>query len=344
VNVAVIGGGIIGLSVAWRLVQRGADVTVHDPGTDDGAWRVAAGMLAPSGESEFGQDELDSLALDSARRWPDFAAELAKESGHDLGYDDVGTLSIALTADDLAEASRQWTYQGLTPMRPTALRELEPALSPRVRAGAHAVEDRQVDPRRVVAALRTALVTAGVTIAPGRVTALSEVSAERVVVAAGYGTAALTGLPIRPVKGQVLRLRGEPGLIRHVLNGYVDGKHVYLVPRADGEIVVGATQEERGDLSVTAGAVLDLLWAATALVPELAECELTETTAGHRPGTPDNAPVLGALDQRTIVAAGHYRNGVLLAPVTADLIAELVTTGRVDPRLLPFAPGRFGCA
>jgi glycine oxidase len=343
-NVAVIGGGIIGLSIAWRLVQRGAGVTVHDPGTDDGAWRVAAGMLAPSGESDFGQDELDSLALDSARRWPDFAAELAKETGHDLGYDDAGTLSIALTADDLAEASRQWTYQGLVPMRATALRELEPALSPRVRAGAHAVEDRQVDPRRVVAALRTALVAAGVGIAPGRVTALSDVDAERVVVAAGCGTAALTGLPIRPVKGQVLRLRGEPGLIRHVLNGYVDGRHVYLVPRADGEIVVGATQEERGDLSVTAGAVLDLLWAATALVPELAECELTETTAGHRPATPDNAPLLGALDQRTIVAAGHYRNGVLLAPVTADLIAELVSTGRVDSRLVPFAPGRFPCA
>jgi glycine oxidase len=145
------------------------------------------------------------------------------------------------------------------------------------------------------------------------------------------------------VKGQLLRLRGEPGLLRHVLSANVDGRPIYLVPRADGEIVVGATQEERTDHAVTAGAVHELLHAALDLVPGLAELELVETTVGHRPGTPDNAPLLGRLDgdRRVIVAAGHHRNGVLLTPITADLIAGLVADGRGDPLLDEFAPGRF---
>jgi glycine oxidase len=163
-----------------------------------------------------------------------------------------------------------------------------------------------------------------------------------VVIAAGAGTAALTGLPVRPVKGLVLRLRGAPGLLRHVVNGWADGRHVYLVPRADGEVVVGATQEERADSTVSAGQVLELLRAATDLVPELGECELVETVVRHRPATPDNAPVLGAVGGGVLVAAGHHRNGVLLAPVTADLIAELVATGKSAPLLEAFAPGRFG--
>ena len=133
---------------------------------------------------------------------------------------------------------------------------------------------------------------------------------------------------MRPVKGLVLRLRGEPGLLRHVVSGWADGRHVYLVPRADGEVVVGATQEERADATVTAGQVLDLLRAATDLVPELGECELAETLVRHRPATPDNAPLLGAHTGGVVVAAGHHRNGVLLAPVTADLIADLVATGK----------------
>jgi glycine oxidase len=334
-SVAVIGGGVIGLAIARRLVQGGADVTVYDPGADDGAWWGAAGMLAPAGEQNFGERSLDRLMAESARRWPGFAAELG-----DVGYDESGTLHVALTADDVAAATRMWAYQGLESLRPVRLRELEPGLSPRVRAGALAATDRQVDPRRVVAALRGT----GLRIVGERVARLTDVHADTVVVAAGCGTAALTGLPVRPVKGQVLRLRGEPGLIRHVISGSADGRHVYLVPRADGEVVVGATQEERTDLAVTAGGVLDLLRAATDLVPALAECELVEAYARHRPATPDNAPLLGALDDRTVVAAGHFRNGVLLAPVTADLIAGLVLTGRSDPLLEMFAPGRSSCA
>jgi glycine oxidase len=355
-EVVIVGGGIIGLSIAWRCRQRGLTVTVHDSGGDDGAWYAAAGMLAPAGEAGFGQEALTRLLVDSAERWPEFAAELERETGIDVCYDSVGTLSVALTADDLAEARRLWEYRraqglGVDPLVPSALRELEPALSPRLRGGAYAPDDRQVDPRRVVAALRATL---GPAIVHGRIDTVSSLpdpgaaggtAGQRnpvVVVAAGAGTAALTGLPVRPVKGLVLRLRGEPGLLRHVISGWADGRHVYLVPRADGEVVVGATQEERADATVTAGQVLDLLRAATDLVPDLRECDLVETVVRHRPATPDNAPLLGAYTGGVIVAAGHHRNGVLLAPATADLIAELVATGKPAPLLDAFAPGRFG--
>lgn len=337
-RVAVVGGGIIGLAVAAELLQRGADVSVYDPAPEgtDGAWHVAAGMLAPGGESAFEYPYLIRLLEASHELWPAFAASLG-----DVGHDDTGTLSVALTADDVADAAREWSHQKLDRLTGSQLRELEPALSPRIRAGALARTEHQVDPRKVVAALRARL--AG-RILPHRIADLSELDEDAIVVAAGCGTAALTGLPIRPVKGQVLRLRGEPGLLKHVIDGAADGRRVYLVPRADGEIVVGATQEERTDGVITAGGVHDLLRAALDLVPGLAEHELTEVTVGHRPGTPDNGPLLGFLDprRRTIVAAGHFRNGVLLTPITARLIADLVLTGSADPLLDAFAPGRFG--
>jgi glycine oxidase len=143
------------------------------------------------------------------------------------------------------------------------------------------------------------------------------------------------------VKGQILRLRAPRPGFRHVIRGYADGRQVYLVPRTDGEVVIGATMEERSDSTVTVGGVLELLRAATDLVPELTEYELTETLVRHRPATPDNAPVLGALRPGVVVAAGHHRHGVLLTPVTADLIAALVADGREDPMLAAFRPARF---
>ncbi|WP_328465011.1 glycine oxidase ThiO [Actinoplanes sp. NBC_00393] len=339
-TVAVVGGGIIGLAIASELVSRGAEVTVFDPdpGGSDGAWHVAAGMLAPGGESAHEYPHLTRLLEASNALWPEFAASLG-----DVGYDDAGTLGVALTADDVADSMREWRHQKLDPLTGSQLRDREPALSPRVRAGVFAPTETQVDPRKVVAALRAGL--AG-RIAAKRVDVLSDVDADVTVVAAGCGTAALTGLPIRPVKGQVLRLRGEPGLLRHVIHGSADGRPVYLVPRADGEVVVGATQEERTDRAITVGGVHDLLRAALDLVPGLAEHEITEITVGHRPGTPDNAPILGHVDdiRRTVVAAGHHRNGVLLAPITARLVADLVLTGSAPALLDDFTPGRFGCA
>ncbi|MEV4463364.1 glycine oxidase ThiO [Micromonospora echinofusca] len=350
-DVAVLGAGPVGLAIAWRCAQRGLRVVVHDPAPGSGASHVAAGMLAPVAEAYFGEHELTGLLTASAARWPAFAAELTAATGVDVGYRSEGTLMVGLTADDLAEARRLWAYQqgiGLpvTPLRPSALRDREPALAPRVRGGALAATDHQVDPRRLVPALRAAAERAGATLVPAAVRALSDVDARVTVVAAGCGAAALTGLPVRPVKGQMVRLRapggGAPGF-RHVIRGYADGEHVYLVPRVDGEVVVGATVEERSDTDVSAGAVLRLLRAAVDLLPELAEYDLVETLAGLRPGTPDNAPILGPLPGRpgVLAATGHHRHGIVLTPVTADLIADLVVTGGVDPLLAPFTPARF---
>jgi len=340
-RVAVVGGGIVGLSIAWRLIGRGCAVTVYDPAPGGGASHVAAGMLAPVGEAYFGEEELLALTVESARRWPDFAAALAAGSGLDVGYRAEGTLLVARTDDDLAELTRLTRFQaalGLpaTPLRASELRAREPRLAPRIRGGAWAPEDHQVDPRRVVAALLSL-----VRVERRAVPDLSIVDTDVVVVAAGCASADLIGVPVRPVKGQLVRLRGAGGL-RAVIRGYADGRPVYLVPRADGEVVVGATTEERRDRTVTAGAVLDLLRAAVDLVPELAEYELAETQVGFRPGTPDNAPIIGELRPGVLVATGHYRNGVLLAPVTADAVADLVTGGGPSADLVkPFGPERF---
>ncbi|MDG4793992.1 glycine oxidase ThiO [Micromonospora sp. WMMD1082] len=350
-DVAVVGAGPVGLAIAWRCAARGLRVVVHDPAPGSGASHVAAGMLAPVAEAYFGERELTALLTESAGRWPGFAAELAEATGADLGYRTEGTLVVGLTSDDLAEARRLWAYQqglGLpvTPLRPAQLREREPGLAPRLRGGALAATDHQVDPRRLVPALRLAAERAGAVLVAEPVRRLREVRAGVTVVAAGCGAAVLTGLPVRPVKGQVLRLRapggGRPGF-RHVIRGYADGEHVYLVPRDSGEVVVGATVEERSDLDVSAGAVLRLLRAAVDLLPELAEYDLVETVAGLRPGTPDNAPILGPLPGHpgVLVATGHHRHGIVLTPVTADLIADLVTGGGPDPLLAPFRPDRF---
>ncbi|MFF5217142.1 glycine oxidase ThiO [Micromonospora sp. NPDC000442] len=351
-DVAVVGGGPIGWAIAWRCATRGLRVVVHDPAPGSGASHVAAGMLAPVAEAYFGERELTALLTESAGRWPGFAAELTEATGTDIGYRTEGTLMVGLTADDLAEARRLWAYQqglGLpvAPLRPSQLREREPALAPRVRGGALAATDHQVDPRRLVPALRLAAERAGAVLVAEPVRRLSDVNAGATVVAAGCGSAALTGLPVRPVKGQVLRLRapdgGPPGF-RHVIRGYADGEHVYLVPRDSGEVVVGATVEERSDLGVSAGAVLRLLRAAVDLLPEIAEYDLVETLAGLRPGTPDNAPILGPLPGHpdVLVATGHHRHGIVLTPVTADLITDLVTgDGSSDALLVPFRPDRF---
>jgi glycine oxidase len=361
-DVAVVGAGPVGLAVAWRCAVRGMRVVVHDPAPGSGAASVAAGMLSPVAESHFGELALTRLMLDSAARWPAFAAELAAtvageprpDGGGTVGYRDEGTLVVGLTADDAAEAARLTAYQRelglpITPLRPAELRSHEPLLNPRARGGAHAPDDHQVDPRRLTTALRSAAERAGATFTPAAVTDLADSDAETVVVAAGHATAALTGLPIRPVKGQVIRLRAPGGAapgFRHVIRGYADGRQVYLVPRHDGEVVVGATVEERPDTCVTAGGVLDLLRAAVDLIPELAEYDLVEARAGLRPGTPDNAPVIGELPdapggRRVVVATGHHRHGILLAPVTADLVTDLLVHGVADPALAPFTPDRF---
>ena len=233
----------------------------------------------------------------------------------------------------------------MTPLRPSELRDREPALAPRVRGGALAPTDHQVDPRRLVPALRTAAQRAGAVLVPQAVARPVRCGrGGHGVSPPAAGPPRLTGLPVRPVKGQILRLRAPDGVapgFRHVIRGYADGEPVYLVPRADGEVVLGATVEER-----VGHHCHRRCGAATCCAPESTCCPswpsttLVETVAGLRPGTPDNAPILGPLPDRpdVLVATGHHRHGIVLTPITADLIAELVLDGVPDPLLAPFGP------
>ena len=357
----VVGGGAIGLGAAWRAARRGIDVVVVDPTPAEGASRVAAGMLAPVTEVHYGEEDLLALTLDSSRRYPDFVAALEEASGLPVGYRACGTLAVARDGDDLAELHRVADYQerlGLTVERVRArdCRSLEPALAPSIRGGVLVEGDHQVDPRRLLAALLGACRRAGVEHVaaralrwePGRVhvDAGPAIEADVVVLAAGAWSGRLEGLPadvaalVRPVKGQLLRLHGDAVLSRNVR-----GLDAYLVPRTDGEVVVGATVEERGfDPMITAGAVHDLLRAAVELVPDVRELAIVSTDAGFRPGTPDNAPLIGLAEEGLALATGHYRNGILLTPVTADAIADLLVSGQLPEVARPFGPDRFASA
>ncbi len=344
----MVGGGVIGLSIAWRAARAGlGPVAVHDPqlASDTPAqssW-AAAGMLAPVTEVHYGEEALLALTLAGRERWPAFAADLQQASGVDPGYRTEGTLSVARDGDDLAALDELAAFQvklglDVTRLRGRELRALEPALAPRTRGGLLVAGDHSVDNRALVRALRAACTQAGVQLVAEPVTSLEQLSAEQVVVAAGADSARLLPeLPIRPVKGQLLHLRGEPLLTRTVR-----GLDAYLVPRPDGRLVVGATVEERGDdRRVTAGGVHELLRAAYELLPGVTELEFVEAVVGLRPGSPDNAPLLGRVRDGVLAATGHYRNGILLAPVTADLVVELLATGRVPELAAAFSPGRF---
>ncbi|WP_405013738.1 glycine oxidase ThiO [Kitasatospora sp. NBC_01539] len=371
-DVLVIGGGIIGLGVAWRAAQHGLSVTLVDPAPGGGAAQVAAGMLAPVTELQYGEEPLLRLGMASNERYAAFAAELTEVTGLDTGYRETGTLAVALDSDDREELRELHAFQarlGLTSHWLTGreCRRLEPMLAPGVRGGLHVTGDHQVDGRRLARALVEACTRAGVAFeralaaellldgdraVGARTDAGTVCPAGRVVLAAGSRSHLLPGLPpgvlppVRPVKGQVLRLHVPPAyrpfLARNV-RAVVRGQHVYLVPRADGELVIGATTEEQGhDTTVTAGGVYELLRDAHALVPGLTELPLVETGAGLRPGSPDNAPLLGPTALPGLVAAtGHYRNGVLLTPVTADLVGAYLATGRVPDLAAPFSPDRF---
>ncbi|MGW6275040.1 MULTISPECIES: glycine oxidase ThiO [unclassified Streptomyces] len=371
-DVLVVGGGIIGLVTAWRAALRGLTAAVVDPEPGGGAAQVAAGMLAAVTELHHGEQTLLGLNLASARRYPDFAAELAEASGRDLGYRACGTLAVALDADDRAHLRELHALQQRSGLASEWLsgrecRRLEPMLAPGVRGGLRVDGDHQIDPRRLAAALLVACERAGVafhrtwaerlSVAGDRATGVvladgTALEAGQTVLAAGSLSGRLGGVPegvlppVRPVKGQVLRLtvpeRYAPFLSRTV-RAVVRGSHVYLVPRENGELVVGATSEELGwDTTVTAGGVYELLRDAHELVPGITELPLTETRAGLRPGSPDNAPLLGPTALPGLqLATGHYRNGVLLTPVTGDVMAHALTTGELPDEARPFTPLRF---
>jgi glycine oxidase len=364
-EVVVVGAGPIGLATAWRAAQRGLGVALLDAG-EPGAWHVAAGMLAPVTEAEFGEDALLGLALRAAAGFPAFCEELAELTGLDPAYHETGTLVVARDRDEAEELDRLRAFRerlGLPVERllPSAARRAEPALAPTVRLALDVAGDHSVDPRELVEALRAAVRRAGVKVIPGarasrllhdgeRVTGVAlaqgdEVGAGQVVLAAGVHVAQLEDVPdpvpVRPVKGQVLRLRDPEGA--GLVERTIRARDAYLVPRADGRFVLGATMEERGwDASPTAAGVFELLRDMSELVPGVLELELEAVLAGLRPATPDNLPAIGSGALRGLVwAAGHHRNGILLSGLTAELAAAALC-GEAPPAWAAAAdPGRF---
>jgi glycine oxidase len=371
-DAVIVGGGVIGLACGWRAAQRGLGVCVVERDrVAAGATGVAAGMLAPVGEATWGEENLLELALASARAWPEFAAEFEAESGLAAAYRQTGALHVALDRDEAEELRRRHglhTSLGLAsewlPAR--RCRELEPGLAPACTGGLLAPEEAAVDPRALAEALAAALRAAGgELLEDSEVTGLlseggnargvalaggEELEAGAVVLAAGCWSGAAEWLPpearppVRPVKGQILTLRGTSS--GQISERIVAGERFYAVPRDDGRLVLGATVEERGfDTAVTAGGVLELLREGYRALPEIAELELVEAVAGLRPGTPDNAPLIGpgALGG-LILATGHYRSGVLLAPVTADAVAALLADEDPAVDLSSLDPARFSPA
>ena len=348
----IVGGGVIGLSCAWRLSRRGARVALIDKSSPPaGATRVAAGMLAPVGELAFGEPELLKMTLAAAELYPDFVAELEAAGGISTGYARHGALHVALDRDEAAELRRVHELQrslglGAEWLPPRRCRELEPGLTPSFNGGVHAPSEAAVDPRALVEALFAAAQAAGMETRLGdevaaplldgerlvgvRTARRGELRAPLVVLAAGAWSGQAGWLPeharppVRPVKGQILELRARDGITP--CERIVASERIYLVPRPDGRLIAGATVEEQGfDAAVTAGGIHELLREAYRLLPDVAEMELVEAAAGLRPGTPDNLPRVGPAPLDGLLwATGHYRNGILLAPLTAEAIVAEV--------------------
>jgi glycine oxidase len=367
-DVVVVGAGAIGLAIAWRLAQRGLRVTVLERGDAPGIGTssVAAGMLAPISETIATELPLMRLGLASVAAYPEFVDELREASQADPGYLRCGTLLAARDGDEAEALTRELALRqslglAVTRLRSSEARRIEPALAPTLRLALEIPDDHAIDPRKLTAALARALTAAGgelglrmpvrgVSIAGDRVTGVrltdgSAVSTENVVVAGGPWSSSLDGIPagaripIHPIKGQILRLHDPtgPGLLTRVLR--MTGG--YIVPRGDGRYVLGATMEERGfDTTVTAGGAFELLRNAFELLPSVTELVIDELSAGLRPATPDNAPAIGpGAIEGLHWAVGHYRHGILLTPITAELVAGALTGDNNIPD--EFSPARF---
>lgn len=376
-DVVVVGGGVVGASCAWHLARRGLSVAVCDADPRRGAWAVAAGMLAPGSELRHGGEDVHTVSLEAARRFARYVTDVTEDSGMSPAHRTTGSLAVAADVDDRAVLDDVLELQhalglGAERLGARACRRLEPYLDPGIAGGVLVGEDHQVDPRRLTAALTRAAQRRGavlvrqdaaVLVEDGRAVGVRltdgrEVHAGTVVAATGARTGVLDGVPddalppVRPVKGQILRLRmpgpapGDVPLLSRVVRATVRGRAVYLVPREDGELVVGATTEDAGfDTTVTAGAVHDLLRDALAVLPGASECALLEVQSRSRPGSPDDLPLVGATAvPGLLLATGHSRNGVLLSGLTGEAVAALVTgedVSGLDDVLALTSPTRF---
>lgn len=359
-TIAVVGGGVIGLSVAWRLAAAGRAVALYDPAPGRGASWVAGGMLAPVAEAWPGEEAVLRLGEESLRRWPDFARDLTADA-FDPDLSRAGTVVAAADHADAAQLEIVASYlrsvgRQVDLLAGRELRRRVPGLAVTLRSGLWVPGDLAVDNRKLLEALVAACAARGVefvrehvhAVAPGAVrTGRGRVEHAEVVVAAGAHSGrvhpALEGL-VRPLKGEILRLRPRRGCLPSpevTVRAIVEGRAIYLVPRADGELVLGATQYEAGfDDAVTAKGVRDLLDGAERVFPGVAEYALVETAAGLRAASTDNLPLIGRLPDGVVVASGHYRNGLLLAPVTADAVVALFAGAEPIPVVADADPGR----
>lgn len=364
--VLIVGGGAIGLSIAWVLARNGVRLTLFDRNVPGRAasWK-AGGMLAPDAELQFEEPELYRLNRESLRRWPEFVDMLESDTGIDLGFRTEGTLTVAPDDDSATAMERVRRFQekvgaDVTRLSGAEARSREPFLAPHV-AGAVYTEDAQVNNRALVRALKEGIRQHGGDIKsntsvetihpdtdrPSVVTASDQkVEGRRVILSAGAWSPQIEGIekderpPVRPVKGQVIDMEMTRTFdLRHV----VRGPDAYLVPKSDGRLLLGATSEERGfETEVTGGGLYNLLEGGIELVPGIRDLTVENVGAGLRPGSRDNAPILGpARAPGLIYATGHYRHGILLTPITAQEVAHLVLTGTVSKWLEPFLPSRF---
>ena len=366
-DVLIAGGGVIGLACAWRASQRGLRVCVLERDrAGAGATDVAAGMLAPVGEASWGEESLLALNLASHELWPGFAAELEREAGASPGYARIGALHVALDRDEVEELRRQHDLHrehdlSSELLSGSACRELEPGLAPAVAAGVLAPHEGVADPRRLSAALLAALRAREVEVREGeevveaefgdpvavRTANGVELRGRYLLLAAGCHSGSAEWLPaearppVRPVKGEIVTLRRLPS--QPARERIVVGDRLYMVPREDGRLLVGATVSERGfDTTVTAGGVHELLREAYRTIPDVAEMELVEARAGLRPGSPDNAPLIGpGRAEGLLIASGHFRNGILLTPATAEAVAAMLAGEEPATDVSAFDPGRF---
>lgn len=364
-DVVVVGGGVIGCAIAYYLSREGARVVVLERGLIGGeASGSAAGMLAPLAEAHGPSPFLD-LCLASHRLFPELTDTLRAEVGVDVEYVPSGLLRVAFSEDNEAELRSQIEWQerlgmGVRRIDGEAARGLEPLLSPRVRGAIHSPLEHQVNPGRLVqglaraaeaqgAVIRQETAAAGLLRRGNRVTGVrlgdGTLSADSVVLAAGpwtkrLGAALGVRLPVKPVRGQMLALGGGPPPVRHM----IWGPKGYVVPKPNGFVFVGATVEEVGyRKGTTARGLASLRRMANALVPPLSYGTHVDAWAALRPGSPDNLPILGAVPgwEGLWVASGHFRNGILLAPVTGQLMARSLLEGKEAEGLSPFSPARF---